>query len=290
MKSFCASVVTYGAKPLFYMKGITPASETVQAPKETITIEESDLKNAYDNINDQVSDIDFVCVGCPHCSIKEIAEIARPTERQKSRREHGALGCNITHSKATSRQTRLHPSHRGSRRKIRLRHLHGSCPAQGQIQSVGNNFGERLFLLKAEPHENQDGQHGRMRKRSGDWKMEQLKGRIIYKGKAEGEALTTTQPISFYGGVDPNTGVVIEKGHELQGQSVKGKILVFPQGKGSTVGSYTLYRLKKNGAAPAGMVNRECETISSSWRHNQRNPVHRQSRHHQNQDRRTKFD
>jgi uncharacterized protein len=91
--------------------------------------------------------------------------------------------------------------------------------------------------------------------------MEQLKGRIIYKGKAEGEALVTTQPISFYGGVDPNTGVVIEKGHQLQGLSVKCKILVFPQGKGSTVGSYTLYRLKKNGAAPAGMVNRECETI-----------------------------
>ena len=91
--------------------------------------------------------------------------------------------------------------------------------------------------------------------------MEQLKGRIIYKGKVNAEALTTTQPISFYGGVDPNTGVVTEKGHELQGISVKGKILVFPQGKGSTVGSYTLYRLKKNGVAPSGMVNRECETI-----------------------------
>ena len=61
--------------------------------------------------------------------------------------------------------------------------------------------------------------------------------------------------------MDPNTGVVIEKGHELQGQSVKGKILVFPTGKGSTVGSYTLYRMKKNGTAPAGMVNRECETV-----------------------------
>ena len=91
--------------------------------------------------------------------------------------------------------------------------------------------------------------------------MEQLKGRIIFKGKAEGEALVTSQPISFYGGVDPNTGVVTEKGHELQGQSVKGKILVFPQGKGSTVGSYTLYRMKKNGVAPVGMINKECETI-----------------------------
>ncbi len=91
--------------------------------------------------------------------------------------------------------------------------------------------------------------------------MEQLKGRIIFKGKAEGEALVTSMPISFYGGVDPNTGIVLEKGHELQGQSVKGKILIFPQGKGSTVGSYTLYRLKKNGVAPAGMINKECETI-----------------------------
>jgi uncharacterized protein len=89
----------------------------------------------------------------------------------------------------------------------------------------------------------------------------ELKGRIIYKGKAQGEALVTTMPISFYGGVDPNTGVVIEKGHELQGISVKGKVLVFPQGKGSTVGSYTLYRLKKNGAAPAAMINKETETI-----------------------------
>jgi len=94
----------------------------------------------------------------------------------------------------------------------------------------------------------------------GDWKME-LKGRIIYRGKGEGEALVTSQPISFYGGVDPTTGEVLEKGHELQGKSVKGKVLVFPTGKGSTVGSYTLYRLKKNGAAPAGIVNRECETV-----------------------------
>jgi len=89
----------------------------------------------------------------------------------------------------------------------------------------------------------------------------ELKGRIISKGIGEGEALATSQPISFYGGVDPNTGEIIEKGHELQGKNVKGKILVFPNGKGSTVGSYTLYRMKKNGMAPAGIINKECETI-----------------------------
>lgn len=89
----------------------------------------------------------------------------------------------------------------------------------------------------------------------------ELKGRIISRGIAEGVALTTTQPISFYGGVDPETSEIIEKGHELQGKQIKGKILVFPTGKGSTVGSYTLYRLKKGNIAPAGIVNSECETV-----------------------------
>ncbi len=80
LKSFCASVVTYGAKPLFYMKGITPGSEKYQSPKETVTIENGDIQEAYKNINDEVIDIDFVCIGCPHCSIKEIADIARLLE------------------------------------------------------------------------------------------------------------------------------------------------------------------------------------------------------------------
>ena len=88
-----------------------------------------------------------------------------------------------------------------------------------------------------------------------------LKGRTIFKGIAEAEALTTSQPISFYGGVDPETSEILEKGHEIQGKKIKGKILVFPTGKGSTVGSYTLYRLKKEGVAPAGIINSECETV-----------------------------
>jgi len=88
-----------------------------------------------------------------------------------------------------------------------------------------------------------------------------MKGRMISPGKARGEAIVSRAPMSFYGGIDPKTGVVIEKGHELEGQCVKDKILVFPQGKGSTVGSYVIYGLKKNGVAPAAIVNKETETI-----------------------------
>jgi predicted aconitase with swiveling domain len=79
----------------------------------------------------------------------------------------------------------------------------------------------------------------------------------------EGEALVTSMGISFFGGVDPDTGVVVEKDHELEGQSIAGKVLVFPTGKGSTVGSYTIYRLKHNGLAPAAVINAECETITA---------------------------
>jgi len=88
-----------------------------------------------------------------------------------------------------------------------------------------------------------------------------LEGRKIYKGTVTAEALVTTQGVSFYGGVDPETGKVIEVGHELEGQSVAGKILVFPAGKGSTVGSYTMYWMSKENKAPAAIVNKEIDTI-----------------------------
>lgn len=88
-----------------------------------------------------------------------------------------------------------------------------------------------------------------------------MRGRCISPGKAEGEALVSLEPIGFYGGIDIETGIVIEKGHPLEGESVKDKILVFPNGKGSTVGSYVIYGLKKNGMAPLAIVNRETETI-----------------------------
>ena len=89
----------------------------------------------------------------------------------------------------------------------------------------------------------------------------QINARKISKGKADGELLVSKDAISFFGGVDPDTGIVVEKGHALEGESIAGKILVFPNGKGSTVGSYTLYRLKKNNKAPAGIINKECEAI-----------------------------
>jgi len=88
-----------------------------------------------------------------------------------------------------------------------------------------------------------------------------IKGRTIARGQAAGKVLMTKDPISFLGNVNPETGEVVDPNHELFGKSIKNTILVFPQGKGSTVGSYVIYQLKKNNAAPAAIINLECEPI-----------------------------
>jgi hypothetical protein len=88
-----------------------------------------------------------------------------------------------------------------------------------------------------------------------------MKGRCIFPGKVVAEAIVSKEPIGFYGGIDAKTGVFIEKGHELEGKKVTGKILVFPNGKGSTVGSYVIYGLAKNKVGPAAIINKETETI-----------------------------
>jgi predicted aconitase with swiveling domain len=87
------------------------------------------------------------------------------------------------------------------------------------------------------------------------------KVRVIKQGRAEGEALVSKEPIGFLGGVDGMTGIVTEKDHPLEGQYITGKVLVFPTGKGSTVGSYVIYQLMVNDLAPAAIVNIESEPI-----------------------------
>ena len=88
-----------------------------------------------------------------------------------------------------------------------------------------------------------------------------IRGRGIAGGQGKGPLLVSPVPLSFLSGVDPASGIIVEKGHPLQGMSIAGKVLAFPYGKGSTVGSYVLYALSRNGHAPAAIVNTEAEPI-----------------------------
>jgi predicted aconitase with swiveling domain len=95
----------------------------------------------------------------------------------------------------------------------------------------------------------------------GGKKMMKIKARPVTGGVAEGEAIVSRTAISFTGGMDPDTGIIREPGHELEGQSVAGKILVFPTGKGSTTGSWQYYAAFKRGNAPKGIINVKAEGV-----------------------------
>ena len=88
-----------------------------------------------------------------------------------------------------------------------------------------------------------------------------LKGRTIVEGRCKAEALASSKPISFLGGVNPTNGKIIEKNHDLYGECVKDKILCFPHGHGSTVGSYVLYSLDKKKLAPMAIVNQTADPV-----------------------------
>jgi predicted aconitase with swiveling domain len=89
----------------------------------------------------------------------------------------------------------------------------------------------------------------------------EIKCHRVASGCASGPALVTAEAISFLGNVDAETGMVVDPAHELFGQCIAGKVLIFPGGKGSTVGSYVIYQLKKKGLAPAAMINIRSEPI-----------------------------
>lgn len=88
-----------------------------------------------------------------------------------------------------------------------------------------------------------------------------VKARTIMGGYAEGEALVSKMALGFNHGVYIDTGIIKDNGHDLEGVSMKGKIFVFPNGRGSTGASYYFYQLIKGGSGPVGMIMNKADTI-----------------------------
>ena len=80
-------------------------------------------------------------------------------------------------------------------------------------------------------------------------------GRPVVAGAAEGTAIVSGEPISFWGGVSPRTGEITDRRHELSGAIVTGKVFVFPYGKGSSTASAILLEAIRAGTAPAAIIN-----------------------------------
>jgi predicted aconitase with swiveling domain len=88
-----------------------------------------------------------------------------------------------------------------------------------------------------------------------------LQGKSIVPGNVEGEIIISERPISFLGDIDPKNGKIVAEGHPLKGMTIRDKIFAFPNGRGSTVGSYIIYQMKKNGVGPKALINRRAEAI-----------------------------
>lgn len=144
LKSFSASLVTYGAKPLFYIRNITP--EKAKRPANKVTITQDDLNGAYKAINDEGEEIDFVSIGCPHASINEIAEVAKLLNGKKVKAEFW-----IT----TARQTKTLADSRGYTKMIEESGAKFACdtclavaPLKGRFKSVATNSAKGCFYAR----------------------------------------------------------------------------------------------------------------------------------------------
>jgi predicted aconitase len=88
LKSFCASLATYGGVALFHMAAITPEADHYPLPGETVSISSAELEEAAHSLNDASAEqVDFISLGCPHLSLHEIARIAILLEGKRVKKE-----------------------------------------------------------------------------------------------------------------------------------------------------------------------------------------------------------
>jgi len=88
-----------------------------------------------------------------------------------------------------------------------------------------------------------------------------LRGRAVIAGAAEGAALVSKLPISLWGGLDLETGIIMDERHDRCGEVVTGRVFVFPHGKGSSTASAVLLEAVRRGTAPAAIINRRVSPI-----------------------------
>jgi predicted aconitase with swiveling domain len=82
-----------------------------------------------------------------------------------------------------------------------------------------------------------------------------IKGRVLIQGTAEGEAVVSHEPLSFWGGINPYTGEITDRRHDHFGINISGKVFLFPKGRGSSTGSAVLLESIHQGTAPAAIIH-----------------------------------
>ena len=293
LKSLSAALPTFGGASLFHVAGVTPEAHRFPRPSDGFSVRRRDLEDSYEALDDGSGPIDLVTFGCPHASIDEIRRVA-------ARVDGLTLAAPIWVS--TSRAVREEAAKEGLVERIERaggRVVPDTCfvvaPLEGRFRSVATDSAKGCYYGRgANRFRVHLGSFDRciMAALTAHWTSVPHPARPagppaepigscastappaavptdgpprpICRGTARGFAIVSSEPVSFYGGVDPATGKVIERRHPLEGKSIAGRILVMPTGKGSTVGAYVLYRMEKLGTAPAGILCRECDPVTAT--------------------------
>lgn len=92
-------------------------------------------------------------------------------------------------------------------------------------------------------------------------KVKELIGRGLVEGVAKGPLIKSVKPLSFLGGINPESGIIQDSNNPLYGKIVKGKVLYLPYTIGSTVGVYIFYRLKKKNLNPVAILSESADIV-----------------------------
>ena len=269
LKQLAAAMAAAGAVALFHVPGVTPeADDPAMAPEGLAEVQIDSLDAARTSLRRPGQRVDLVALGCPHLSASEAAAVARQLKGRTVR---------VPLWVCLSRAVAAEAEQRGDARTIREAGavlVCDTCVVVAPLQDLGfehvavNSAKAAIYLAM---HGDGGVCFGSLAEcveaaACGAWPGAPacgvtLEGRAVVGGEAEGELLCTSQPISFYGGVDPDTGEVRDRTHELFGQNIAGKVLAFPSGKGSTVGSYVLYALRRNGVAPCALLVERADPV-----------------------------
>ncbi len=298
LKALAAALPTFGGPPIFHVAGRTPEADRYPRPAGGVAIGRREIDEAAAALDDGAGEVDLVCIGCPHATLDEIRRVAallggrrvaaalwiatsRPVRETAARaglveaieRSGGTVvadTCFVVAPLEGRFRSVVTDSAKGcwyargpNRMLVHLRDVEGCVEAaisrRSAVGAQRTAHGAQRTAHGAQrtAHGAQHTAHSAQRTAHSG----RMRGRVIRAGSARGIALSSAVPVSFYGGVDPATGVVLEKGHPLEGRSMAGRVLAIPTGKGSTVGSFVLYRMARLGTAPAALVCGECDPV-----------------------------
>ena len=273
LKAFAAAAASSGRVALFHMVGVTPEAPTLEAAfqgrdraSRRSTITTADLRAARDELTTADGrELDMVILGSPHFSVAEFRQLAPLVA---GRRAHPRVKFLVTSSRLMKELAEeagvLAPIVEFGAQITLDTCILASPMLPPEIKTLMTNSAKYAYYAPSLLNTRvtfgsladcvQLGHRGPRRARRVGMADRVIAGRAVVEGDAEGEALVTSEALSFWGGYDFHTGEIIDKHHPLAGVRAAGRILAVPFSKGSSTTTAVLLEAVRAGTAPAAIL------------------------------------